>query len=350
MKKIIMLIIFSLMLITGCEKEGGEMVKDNRVDINKMGGSDIEELYLAGGCFWGVEGYFDKLDGIGETEVGYANGKTVETSYQELPYTDHVEVLRLKYDKNKISLTEIIDHFFRIVDPTSLNRQGNDVGRQYRTGIYSESEETLARVREMIDSKRADYDKEVVVEVEPLVNYVTAEEYHQKYLQKNPGGYCHIDLDLADKPLYQEYKPKTDEELKEELDEISYDVTQKGGTERPFSSPLDNFYEKGIYVDKTTGEPLFSSRDKYDAGCGWPSFTRPITSYSIDYKDDNSLARYRVEVKSKTGDAHLGHVFEDGPVDEGGLRYCINGAALDFVPYEEMEERGYGDYIKYLED
>ncbi len=318
------------------------------IAINKLGTQSIRDIYLAGGCFWGVEGYFQRLAGILETEVGYANGKTAETRYQDLKATDHAEVLYLKYDENKISLTEIIDHLFRIIDPTSLNRQGADIGRQYRTGIYSTDAEVLKRVEELINLKRVLYDKEIVVEVERLNNYIAAEDYHQDYLLKNPTGYCHVDLSLAFKPLYEKYKKPKDTDLKATLSAEQYHVTQEAGTERPFSSEYDNFYEKGIYVDITTGEPLFSSEDKYDAGCGWPSFTRPLTSYVIDYKEDHSRGRWRIEVKSKAGEAHLGHVFEDGPPEDGGLRYCINGAALRFVPYEEMEAKGYGEYLKYF--
>lgn len=330
--------------ITG--EETNSMI--NRVNINDLGRPSEKEIYLAGGCFWGVEGYFDRLGGILETEVGYANGKTENTTYQDLKETDHVEALYIKYDENKISLTEIIDHLFRIIDPTSVNKQGNDIGRQYRTGVYSEDEEVLEEVRKMIDSKRENYQKDIVVEVEKLNNYVVGEDYHQDYLEKNPTGYCHVDLSLADVPLYGTYEKYDDKVLESTLSQIQYDVTQNAATERPFTSEYDKFEEDGIYVDITTGEPLFSSSDKYDAGCGWPSFTRPITSYSMDYEKDNSLGMSRVEVKSKTGDSHLGHVFEDGPSDEGGLRYCINGAALKFIPYEEMDEQGYGEYKKYV--
>ncbi len=353
MKKLVfmLIIVLSIIALVSCnnKKETDvKMEKNNVVDINKLGNASIKDIYLAGGCFWGVEGYFQRLGGILETEVGYANGKTEETTYQRLKETDHVETLHLKYDENKISLTEIVDHLFRIIDPTSLNKQGGDIGRQYRTGIYSNDEEVLEKVKELVDLKRDDYDKEIVVEIEKLNNYIQAEDYHQDYLIKNPTGYCHVDLTLADVPLYGEYKKPSDEELKEKLTEEQYKVTQNAGTEMAFTSEYDNFYEKGIYVDITTGEPLFSSEDKYDAGCGWPSFTRPLTSYTIDYEEDNSHGMKRVEVKSKSGNSHLGHVFEDGPKNEGGLRYCINGASLKFVPYDEMDEQGYGEFKKYF--
>lgn len=327
----------------------GDETMTEKFSINDLGTKDPRTIYLAGGCFWGVEGYFQRLDGILDTEVGYVNGKTEDTTYEDLKVTDHAEALKLTYDANKISLEEILDHYFRIIDPTSIDKQGNDRGRQYRTGVYSEDTEVLDKVRAYIKTREADYDKPIVVEVQDLNNYITAEDYHQDYLEKNPGGYCHIDLSLADKPLYKKYDKKSQEDLKKDLTDIQYQVTQEAATERPFSSEYDDFDAKGIYVDITTGQPLFSSRDKYDAGCGWPSFTRPISSYSVDYEEDRSHGMSRVEVKSKDGDAHLGHVFEDGPSKEGGLRYCINGASLRFVPYEKMDEEGYGDYKKFVD-
>lgn len=356
MRRIIMAIVaVGILTLTACNtgKVDDKLttdtnVKSSGVDINALGNARTEEIYLAGGCFWGVEGYFRQLDGILDTEVGYANGKTEDTTYQDLKNTEHAETLYVKYDANKIALQEIMDHFFRIIDPTILDRQGNDIGRQYRTGVYSNSDEVLEEVKNIVESKRPLYDKPIVVEVEKLNNYVTAEEYHQDYLVKNPGGYCHIDLSLAEEPLYKEFTKLSDEELKATLTELQYEVTQNSATERAFTSEYDNFDEDGVYVDITTGEPLFSSRDKYDAGCGWPSFTRPITSYVIEYEKDDTHGMSRVETRSKGGDAHLGHVFEDGPKDEGGLRYCINGAALKFVPYDEMDAAGLSDYKKYV--
>lgn len=304
------------------------------------------EIYLAGGCFWGVEGYFKKIPGVIDTSVGYANGKTNSTNYSNLKKTDHAETLKLIYDKDIISLQEILGHYFRIIDPTSINKQGNDRGRQYRTGIYYTNKNDKLVINEIIRQKQENYDKIIAVEVAPLNNFVLAEDYHQDYLDKNPGGYCHINLALASEPLESKSQvmEKDKDKLKKELTEEEYSVTQENKTERAFTSKYDNFYEDGIYVDVVSGEPLFSSKDKYDAGCGWPSFTKPIDS-NISYKDDESLHMSRVEVRSKKGDSHLGHVFGDGPIDKGGARYCINGASLRFIPLDKMEEEGYGDYI-----
>lgn len=304
------------------------------------------EIYLAGGCFWGVEGYFKKIPGVIDTSVGYANGKTNSTNYKNLKKTDHAETVKIIYDKDIISLQELLEHYFRIIEPTSINKQGNDKGRQYRTGIYYTNKNDKLVINEIIRQKQEDYDEKIAVEVAALNNFILGEDYHQDYLDKNPGGYCHINLALASKPLESksELIEKDKDKLKKELTEEEYGVTQENKTERAFTSKYDNFYEDGIYVDVVSGEPLFSSRDKYDAGCGWPSFTKPIDS-NISYKSDESLHMSRVEVRSKKGDSHLGHVFNDGPVDKGGARYCINGASLRFIPLDKMEEEGYGDYI-----
>ncbi|MDO5755490.1 MAG: peptide-methionine (R)-S-oxide reductase MsrB [Tissierellia bacterium] len=309
-----------------------------------------KEIYLAGGCFWGVEGYFDKIPGVISTEVGYANGEGDETSYQQIHDTHHAETVHVKYDKNTISLAELLAHYFRIIDPVSKNKQGNDVGTQYRTGIYYRSDEDLKIIDQMMALEQKKYDQPLAVEVEPLKNFVLGEDYHQDYLKKNPGGYCHINLSLADEPLEEkEYTIPSDEELKKKLSDIQYQVVREQGTEAPGTGEYNNHYEKGIYVDIVTGEPLFVSSDKFDSGCGWPSFSKPITTGSIEYHQDHSHGMNRTEVVSKGGKSHLGHVFNDGPKDQGGLRYCINSASLKFIPLEEMAEQGYEDYIPYVE-
>lgn len=311
---------------------------------------NLKDIYLAGGCFWGTQAYFDKIGGVIKTDVGYANGNSDKTDYYSLHYSGHAETVHITFDKNVVSLAEILAHYFRIIDPFSVNKQGNDVGLQYRTGIYYNDSSLENEIFEFIKHEQTKYDKKIAVEVEPLKNYVLAEEYHQKYLDKNPGGYCHVDLSLTDKPLYDEskFKVPSKDELKVKLSDLQYAVTQEKSTEKPYSSEYDKFDKKGIYVDIVSKKPLFSSSDKFDAGCGWPSFTKPITTDALRYNRDFSHGMDRIEVISSLANSHLGHVFTDGPKDKGGLRYCINGASLKFIPLEDMEKEGYKDYIIYV--
>lgn len=307
----------------------------------------IKVIYLAGGCFWGVEAYFSKIPGIVNTTVGYANGNFEGPTYEQVSAgnTGFAETVLVEYDLGIISLKEILQHYFEIVDPTTLNKQGNDVGEQYRSGIYYADENDKAIIEHFIEKEAKKYDKPIMVEVKRIENFFEAEEYHQKYLDKNPGGYCHIDLSKVEK--YTKYKKPTLTELKAHLTDIEYKVTQENETELPFSSELEKNFEEGIYVDVVTGEPLFSSKDKFECECGWPSFTNPITNTAVKEKPDYSHHITRMEVRSSIGNSHLGHVFEDGPVEKTGLRYCINGAALRFISRKDLEKEGYEE-LQYL--
>ena len=236
------------------------------------------------------------------------------------------------------------------INPTTLNTQGGDVGDQYRTGIYYTDPKDLPTIQAALTALQKKYTAPIVIEVKPLTNFYNAEDYHQDYLDKNPGGYCHIRPELF--RLAKEANPYTkpsDEELRRRLTPTQYAVTQHAGTEHPFDNDYWDEKREGIYVDITTGEPLFISTDKFESGCGWPSFSRPIDTTLLVEKRDTTHGMIRTEVKSKTGDAHLGHVFEDGPQELGGLRYCINSAALKFIPREEMEQAGYAKYLPLLD-
>lgn len=311
----------------------------------------MKEIYLAGGCFWGLEEYFSQIEGVLKTRVGYANGQVETTSYQLLKQTDHAETLYVEYDEEILSLREILLYYFRVIDPFSVNQQGPDKGRQYRTGIYYTDEADLAEIKAVVAEQEALFGRgPLAVEVQALRHFIDAEDYHQDYLKKNPNGYCHIDVGLAKIPVIDEklYLKPTDDDLKATLTDEQYRVTQEAATEAPFKNAFWNSDEAGIYVDVTTGEPLFLSTDKFDSGCGWPSFTKPISKEVALYHQDLSHGMNRIEVKSRAGKAHLGHVFDDGPRDKGGLRYCINSAALRFVPRDEMEKEGYGLFLELL--
>lgn len=317
----------------------------------------IREIYFAGGCFWGTEKYFDLIAGVVETEVGYANGKTENPTYEEVckDNTGHAETVKVVYDDQSVGLKFLLEMYYKVIDPTSLNRQGGDTGPQYRTGIYYTREEDLGIINKSILALQDMYEEEIQIEVLPLNNYYMAEEYHQKYLDKNPSGYCHISLGLfaEAKELVDpngKYRKKSRNELKAILTDEQYEVTQNQGTESPFENAYYDTFKDGIYVDITTGEPLFVSTDKFESGCGWPSFSKPIEKYLVEEKFDGSYGLERTEVVSKLSDSHLGHVFLDGPEELGGLRYCINSASLRFVPFENMEEEGYGDYINLIKN
>ncbi len=314
----------------------------------------LKSVYLAGGCFWGVEAYMSRIAGVYDVVSGYANGRTENPSYENVIYdnTGHAETVWVAYDPEQVSLTELLEKFFKVVDPTSLNKQGNDIGTQYRSGIYYELDEDKAEIDAVIENLRTQYSEEIVVEVTTLQNFYYAEEYHQDYLEKNPNGYCHINLNTAnetDGELIDEedYPSPSEEVIKETLSPLEYSVTRKNSTEPAFSHELNNNYELGIYVDIVTGEPLFLSTDKYDSGTGWPSFTKPISSEVLIENGSNFSIFSGVEIKSRSGENHLGHVFSDGPDSEGGLRYCMNGSSLKFVDYNSMTEEGYG-YLKHL--
>lgn len=313
----------------------------------------LEDIYLAGGCFWGLEAYMSRIYGVFDVTSGYANGNTENPSYEDLIYKNsgHAETVHVKYDPERVTLEVLLDYYFKVIDPTSLNKQGNDRGVQYRTGIYYVNEGDKAVIDEKIKSVQLAYSKPVVVEVEPLKHYYLAEEYHQDYLEKNPNGYCHIDLfTVEDVVIKKEWYPKpSDADLKEKLTEIQYEVTQNNNTERAFSNAYWDNFEPGLYVDVATGEPLFSSKDKFESGCGWPSFSKPISPEVVTYVQDTSFNMVRTEVRSRAGDSHLGHVFEDGPLELGGLRFCINSASIEFIPLEEMTQRGYGYLVHIIE-
>ena len=323
------------------------------------------EVYFAGGCFWGTEHFMKQINGVIHTQVGYANGNIKNPTYEQVcnGNTGFAETVKVEYNPRQADLKLLIDLFLKTIDPTSLNKQGNDRGVQYRTGIYYTDKADLSVIKEAVAVLATKYSEPIVVEIKPLSNFYQAEEYHQDYLDKHPDGYCHISPELfefarkanmkMEKTMMdvtqKKYQKTDDATLQIRLTAEQYAVTQKNATERAFQNEYWNEKREGIYVDITTGEPLFISTDKFDSGCGWPSFSKPIDKNLIMKKTDNSHGMQRIEVRSKTGDAHLGYVFNDGPADKGGLPYCINSASLEFIPKAKMKEKGYADYISLLE-
>lgn len=369
----------AMALLTGCSastlntgavntgKTADTMSMEQKQEEPMMNNDNLHTIYLAGGCFWGIEAYMKKLPGVRDTDVGYANGNTENPTYEQVCYdnTGHAETVKVVYDPALISTEQLLDGFFKVVDPTSINRQGNDRGSQYRSGIYYVDEADKAIAESAAARQKEKYKDPVVTEILPLNQFYLAEDYHQDYLDKNPGGYCHINLNAADEFIGEEglgmsddlsvlirpedYPVPDDQVLKEKLTDIQYQVTQNNDTERPYTNEYAATFDKGIYVDVVTGEPLFSSEDKFESGCGWPSFSKPIIPEVVTEHTDTSFNMKRTEVRSRAGDTHLGHVFDDGPKDLGGLRYCINSASIRFIPFDDLETEGYG-YLKPLFD
>lgn len=285
----------------------------------------LHVIYLAGGCFWGVEAFISRLKGVNQTEVGYANGRDLAPTYEKVctGKTGHAETVKATYNPQIISLEEILEKFFSIIDPYTRNRQGPDIGTQYRTGIYWQEDFQKDIVLNFLKKKQKESQKRIVVEAHAIGSFYPAEMYHQKYLEKNPQGYCHVDLNQID-----------DEEFNH-LTKEQYEITQLAMTEPAFSGKYDDFFEDGVYVDVVNGEVLFSSEDKFDSGCGWPAFSKPISEDVITKNRDFSHGTTRIEVRSAKSNSHLGHLFHDGP--GGSPRYCINSAALKFIPERKMK-------------
>ncbi len=313
-------------------------------------------IYLAGGCFWGTAHLFSLVPGVSESQAGYANSIIPNPSYKEVctGLTEAAETVKVVYDPDEVSLSSLLRLYFKSIDPLSLNRQGGDVGTQYRTGIYYSDPEDAPVVEAELATLARRHSQPLAIEAGPLRNFYPAEEYHQDYLYKNPDGYCHVNPALFKeaKALGKGDASKSDdarEELRRRLTPLQWEVTQNGATERPFINEYDHEFRPGIYVDITDGTPLFVSTEKYDSGCGWPAFSRPIDDALISEHTDTSYGRIRTEVRSAKSGSHLGHVFPDGPAERGGLRYCINSASLRFIPKEDMEREGYGDLIPLTE-
>lgn len=311
----------------------------------------IKTIYLAGGCFWGIAHLFSLVPGVHDTVAGYANSNVSYPTYREVctGQTGAAETVRVDYDPDSVSLPQLLGLYVDAIDPTALNRQGNDVGTQYRTGIYYSDPADAPAVESVMKRLRSVLGDRLAVESGELRNFYPAEDYHQDYLEKNPGGYCHISPALYPVArglgLRKRISRPDDATLRRRLTPLQWKVTQEAATERPFSSEYDGEFSPGIYVDITSGEPLFVSSEKFNSGCGWPAFSRPVSREAVKEVRDTSHGMVRTEVRAAGSGAHLGHVFPDGPASRGGMRYCINGASLRFIPLEKMAGEGYADYI-----
>lgn len=298
---------------------------------------------------------FDEQPGIEKIVSGYTGGHTENPTYEEVcsNTTGHVEAVQITYQPDVFPYERLLELFWQQIDPTDPGGQFNDRGESYQTAIFYHNDEQrmLAEASKEALVQSGKFKNPIVTKILPAQTFYPAEEKHQDYYKKNTFHYRLYKKGSGREDfINRNWKKKyTKEELKKMLSPIQYQVTQENGTERPYQNEYYDLEEDGIYVDIVSGEPLFSSKEKYDAGCGWPSFTKPLHRNQLTENMDTSLGMRRIEVRSKDADSHLGHVFDDGPIDQGGMRYCMNSAAMRFIPKDKLKEEGYGQYLSLFE-
>lgn len=357
-----------------------KITQQDEVAIPRYLDAQYAKIVFAGGCFWCTEAEFNHLSGVVEAVSGYTGGTEVNPTYQEVGSgkTKHREAVLVYYNEASTTIDTLLQVYFKHIDPTDSGGQFADREYQYSPAIYYTTEQqknsSITSIAKIVAAKK--FNKPIVTEILPYINFYPAEEYHQDYKDKNPVRYeyyregsgrntfiknnwAHDSTTFTttikatttmnqSAKKWESFTKPNDEQLHTLLTPEQYNVTQKEGTERPFSNAYAENKEAGIYVDIISGEPLFLSIDKYDSGTGWPSFVKPVATSSVTLKEDKKLFGTRTEVRSSIADSHLGHVFPDGPQDRGGMRYCMNSASMKFIPLKDMKQEGYGDYISQL--
>lgn len=390
---VVLFIIGGLVVYQSRNITSQDMSKKPKTDNMLMTGTNpemIKTAMFANGCFWCVEHDLEKLEGIVSVVSGYASGSTIAPTYDNYAQGGHREVVEVTYDASVITYANLVEHIIKHGNPTDGDGSFYDRGEQYSPAIYWSSEMQKEQAEEIFKKVDASgvFDKPLAIDLLPSTKFYPAEDYHQDYSKENPLKYGYYrkasgrtayienvwgedlnNFEFSEEPesamddtcdnqdadtvytpqSFENFVRPSDAELKAQLSDTAYKVMRKDGTEKAGSSPLDKNYEAGIYVDAISGEPLFSSKDKYDSGTGWPSFVKPITDEAVTLHEDNTFWSTRIEVRSRYADSHLGHVFDDGPADRGGMRYCMNGVALRFVPKAEMEAQGYSYWLQFVD-